>query len=85
MRFEELPPTVSFLDFSDYYCDDEVCPPIIGNVHVYLDDNHVIATYMRSMSPMVEQQIDATFAPGGTLVPRDDGTHPSTAGSCRYR
>ncbi|MEV6236695.1 acyltransferase family protein [Lentzea sp. NPDC051838] len=61
--FGDLPSNVSFLDFSDYYCDDEHCPPIIGNVHVYLDDNHVTATYMRSMSPMVEQQIDAILAP----------------------
>lgn len=62
-RIEGLPTNVSFLDFSDYYCNDEVCPPIIGNVHVYLDDNHVSATYMRSMSPMLAAAIDGSFTP----------------------
>ncbi len=60
---EDLPANVTFLDFSDYLCTDETCPPVIGNVHVYLDDNHVSATYTRSMSPMVEAAIDAAIEP----------------------
>ncbi|MFB9904162.1 acyltransferase family protein [Allokutzneria oryzae] len=56
-----IPATVSFLDLSDYYCTESVCPPIIGNVHVYFDDNHVTATYMRSMAPLVKQAIDAVL------------------------
>ncbi|EME51202.1 putative acyltransferase [Amycolatopsis decaplanina DSM 44594] len=46
-----------FLDFSDYFCTAEVCPPVIGNVLVYLDDNHVSGTYMSTMSAIAEKAI----------------------------
>ncbi|EIE99171.1 acyltransferase family protein [Saccharomonospora glauca] len=52
---EGVPPSVSFLDFSDYFCDAKICPPVIGNVLVYMDDNHVTATYLETMSPIVEE------------------------------
>ncbi|GAB3570661.1 acyltransferase family protein [Amycolatopsis endophytica] len=58
---DDVPPNVSFLDFSDYYCDEAVCPPVIGNVLVYLDDNHVGATYLSTMDTIVEQAIDAAL------------------------
>ncbi|GAA5147996.1 acyltransferase family protein [Pseudonocardia eucalypti] len=54
----DVPANVSFLDFTDYYCDPEQCPPVIGNVSVYMDDNHVSATYLTSMAPAVEREID---------------------------
>ncbi|MEV1118016.1 acyltransferase family protein [Actinosynnema sp. NPDC049800] len=50
----DVPPNVSFADFSDYLCEDETCPPIIGNVFVYLDDNHLSSTYATTMAPFVE-------------------------------
>ncbi|WP_410582134.1 acyltransferase family protein [Amycolatopsis sp. lyj-108] len=53
----DLPPNVRFLDFSDYFCTAEVCPPVIGNVLVYLDDNHVSGTYMSTMSTVAEKAI----------------------------
>ncbi|RJQ72226.1 acyltransferase [Pseudonocardiaceae bacterium YIM PH 21723] len=53
----ELPPQVSFLDLSDYLCDTRLCRPVVGNVIVYLDDNHVTASYMRTLSPVVERNL----------------------------
>lgn len=53
----DLPSNVRFLDFSDYFCTAEVCPPVIGNVLVYLDDNHVSGTYMATMSAIAEKAI----------------------------
>ncbi|MFD7658727.1 acyltransferase family protein [Actinosynnema sp. NPDC059797] len=50
----DLPPNVSFADFSDYICEDETCPAIIGNVFVYLDDNHLSATYAATLAPFLE-------------------------------
>jgi len=58
---DDVPPNVSFLDFSDFYCDESVCPPVIGNVLVYLDDNHVGATYLSTMDTIVEHAIDAAL------------------------
>lgn len=56
-KLSGIPDTVSFLDFSDYFCTDRHCPPVIGNVLVYLDDNHVTAAYLETMSPMVEERL----------------------------
>ncbi|APU20163.1 putative acyltransferase [Actinoalloteichus sp. GBA129-24] len=53
----EVPSNVSFLDFSDYLCVEDTCPPVIGNVLVYLDENHISASYMASMTPMLEEAI----------------------------
>ncbi|WP_309115904.1 acyltransferase family protein [Saccharothrix sp.] len=58
-RLTDLPPNVSFADFSDWICDYELCPPVVGNVHVYLDDNHLSATYVTTMTPFVERELVA--------------------------
>jgi hypothetical protein len=38
-------------------CDAERCPPVIGNVLVYMDDNHLTATYSTSMSDLLASRI----------------------------
>jgi hypothetical protein len=53
-----VPSNVSFLDLSDLYCLPDVCPPAIGNVLVYLDDNHVSASFARTMAPAVATELD---------------------------
>ena len=53
-----VPASVRFLDFSDLMCaPDGQCPAEIGNVWVYMDDNHLSATFTASMAPVVEQRI----------------------------
>lgn len=64
-RIPDLPSNVEFLDFSDYFCPGDLCPPVIGNVYVYLDDSHVSATYMSTMSPLLERVLDERFAHAG--------------------
>ncbi|PVZ09538.1 acyltransferase family protein [Actinomycetospora cinnamomea] len=56
-RAGAIPGNVSFLDLSDFVCTADVCPPVIGGVFVYLDNNHLTATYARSMSPLVGPEI----------------------------
>jgi peptidoglycan/LPS O-acetylase OafA/YrhL len=60
-----VPPNVSFLDLADYLCDDTRCPAEIGNVLVYLDDNHVTASYATTMAPVIEDQVVAAVGGGG--------------------
>lgn len=55
----EVPPNVRFVDFGDLMCTDDRCPAEVGNVLVYMDDNHLSATFTASMAPMVEQALDA--------------------------
>ena len=54
-----FPATVAFLDLSGELCGPTSCPPEIGNVLVYLDDNHVSASYSRTLAPVVGQRMPA--------------------------
>jgi peptidoglycan/LPS O-acetylase OafA/YrhL len=45
--------SVYFLDLSEYLCPEGVCLPAIGNVAVYIDDNHLTASYAQSLAPAV--------------------------------
>jgi peptidoglycan/LPS O-acetylase OafA/YrhL len=60
-RIPGIPGNVSFLDFSDYFCTPEVCGPVVGNVLVYMDFNHPSATFMTTMSPVVEPAVLAAL------------------------
>ena len=47
------------IDMTAQYCPGGTCTPVIGNVAVYLDENHVSATYARSTSGELQRQLDA--------------------------
>jgi peptidoglycan/LPS O-acetylase OafA/YrhL len=52
-----VPANTAFVDLSDYFCTPAVCPPVIGNVLVYMDDNHVTRTYMETLAPILKREI----------------------------
>jgi hypothetical protein len=54
----DIPPNVTFVDIADAVCDARRCPPAIGNVLVYMDDNHLTATYSTSMSHLLASRIE---------------------------
>ncbi|WP_430867185.1 acyltransferase family protein [Demequina aurantiaca] len=54
-----LPADLVSMDLSDYICEPTVCNPIVGNVMVYRDDDHLTATYVRSLAPMLDAQLRA--------------------------
>lgn len=54
------PPHVHFADYSRLFCDPAMCQPVIGNVLVYFDSDHISATYARSLAPMVWDDIVRT-------------------------
>ncbi|MEJ2886616.1 SGNH hydrolase domain-containing protein [Actinomycetospora aeridis] len=49
----DLPQNVVTLDLSDAYCTGDVCPAVTGNVLIYLDSNHVSATFGGTLAPFV--------------------------------
>lgn len=56
-----ITPGLSTMDLNGYICVSETCPAVIGNVRVYLDDNHLTATYAGTLRPFFEEQFrDAT-------------------------
>jgi peptidoglycan/LPS O-acetylase OafA/YrhL len=48
------------VDMNDLVCPGNACPPIIGNVYVYIDNNHISATYWRTMVSRFEERIADT-------------------------
>ena len=56
-----VPPNVSFLDLSDQLCNAVHCPAEIGNVLVYMDDNHLSASYAATIAPAVERHVAITL------------------------
>jgi peptidoglycan/LPS O-acetylase OafA/YrhL len=53
-----LLPGSHLVDLSDYYCHADTCPPIIGNVIVYRDADHITATFARTLAPFLMQELD---------------------------
>ncbi len=52
-----VPATAVHLDLSDAVCGPEVCDPVVGNVLVYRDDDHLTNTYVRTLAPVVGRQL----------------------------
>lgn len=52
-------PGLHFLDMTDRICTETACPGAIGNVFVYLDDNHLSSTYVASMAAEFGQRLRA--------------------------
>jgi Predicted acyltransferases len=57
----DIPPNVAFLDIADAVCEPTFCPAHIGNVMVYLDDNHLSASYAASMAGLIEDEVVAAL------------------------
>ncbi|WP_447647855.1 acyltransferase family protein [Microbacterium forte] len=51
------------VDFRPWLCPEGVCRGSIGNVAVYIDDNHLSDSYGRTLAPMLQQMLDV----GGPL------------------
>jgi peptidoglycan/LPS O-acetylase OafA/YrhL len=47
---EDIPSNVTFADLSDYFCDEETCYPVIGNVLVYRDLHHLSTIYAKTLA-----------------------------------
>ncbi|MFD1032089.1 acyltransferase family protein [Metaplanococcus flavidus] len=54
---ENVPENVTFADMSEYFCDEETCYPVIGNVMVYRDLHHLTTLYSKTMGPALEEHI----------------------------
>lgn len=50
------------LDTADWFCDEELCPPIIGNIYVYRDQNHFSNAFAASTAPLIWAKLQEIFA-----------------------
>lgn len=47
---DNIPSNVIFADLTDYFCNETICPPVIGNIIVYRDNNHITAEYAKTLA-----------------------------------
>ena len=45
------------IDVNDAFCIDGTCPPIVGGVLIYRDNQHVTATYARSLAERFQREL----------------------------
>lgn len=50
-------PKVRLIDLSSAYCDEETCYGVAGGLPIYFDRNHVTATFLRTLTPVLEAQL----------------------------
>lgn len=60
---------VSMIDLNNEICPTEKCAPVIGNVLVYRQGTHITATYIETLAPALERELDATG-----LLPGDESS-----------
>jgi hypothetical protein len=57
-------PEVTFIDPTDAFCGTTWCPGVIGNVGVYVDDNHASNTYLSTAYPWVKKHMGTAIEAG---------------------
>lgn len=53
---------VTAVDVRPWLCPGGICRGVIGNIAVYLDDNHLSASYGRTLAPMVKEMLGVDAA-----------------------
>jgi peptidoglycan/LPS O-acetylase OafA/YrhL len=48
---------VKNIETTDWFCFEKLCPPIVQNIVVYQDENHVSNTYAQHLSNLLEQKL----------------------------
>ena len=59
-RLPGLP--IAFVDMNDLICETRWCPVIRNGVVVFTDDNHLTASFSRSVAPMLGDRIETAVA-----------------------
>lgn len=53
---------VTLLDFTDVFCDDSSCFPVVGGANVYRDQDHLTVTFVDTLVPQYTAAIEAALA-----------------------
>lgn len=59
---ENIPDNVTFADLSDYFCNEDTCEPVIGNVLVYRDQHHLTTLYSQTLGPALKVPLSETLS-----------------------
>jgi hypothetical protein len=60
---------VTVLDFTDVFCDDTTCSPVVGGANVYRDEDHLTVSFVDSLAPQYEIALRSALGMGdGSLT-----------------
>lgn len=57
-------PGITLLDFSDVYCDDDTCFPVIGGANIYRDQDHLTVTFANTLAPQLTEAVRSAIDNG---------------------
>lgn len=55
-------PSVTLLDFTDVYCDDMLCYPVVAGANVYRDRDHLTVTFANTLLPQIRAALQTAMA-----------------------
>jgi hypothetical protein len=41
----------------NWFCAENLCPTVVGNLLVYRDDNHMTVTYSEFLAPLLDEAV----------------------------
>jgi hypothetical protein len=53
---------VTLLDFTDVFCDEATCAPVVGGANVYRDQDHLTVTFADTLAPWYTEALRASLA-----------------------
>lgn len=56
---------VTLLDFTDVFCDDDTCYPVINGANVYRDQDHLTVTFVDTLAPQYTEALKNAMAAAG--------------------
>ncbi|MFC3420072.1 acyltransferase family protein [Salinicoccus hispanicus] len=56
-KLENPPENVHYVDYHEYFCEEDTCGPIIGNVIGYYDHDHMTKTFAESFAPILREDL----------------------------
>lgn len=56
-EFHHQNPGIPLVELTDLYCPDGLCGPVVGNVMVYRDMDHITKTFGLSTAPVLEERL----------------------------
>ena len=57
-KLSNPPENVTYVDYTDYICTENTCPPVVGNIVAYLDKSHMTATFNKTFAPIIRKDLE---------------------------
>ena len=49
-------------NFTDYFCNQTICPALVGGLYPYKDDDHAVATFVKTLIPVWDTLLVSTLS-----------------------